>query len=246
MTGDGLLRAWTAVVEQALGDPVSVAHVCAAAVAGIGVDGASVTLMIDAVTRDMSHATDRVSQEIDEWQLTFGEGPCLDAFAAGGPVLVGDLREPEYASRWSAYTPAALRSGALAVFALPVQVGAIRLGTLNLYRAAAGTLGPDDLAAALALADLVGVLLLDDADGGRTDGARPAWARPDPTAHHAQVHQATGMILIQLGVSVDVAFVRLRAYAYAQDRRLGDVARDVVERRLRFQPDPPLPDLDEV
>ena len=45
------------------------------------------------------------------------------------------------------------------------------------------------------------------------------------------------MILVQLGISAEAAFARLRAYAYAHDRRLSDVARDVVGRRLRFEPD---------
>jgi hypothetical protein len=112
------------------------------------------------------------------------------------------------------------------VFALPVQIGAIRLGTLDLYRTGAGPLSPHELADALAFADIAGTLLLDA-------------AADDPTVHHAQVHQATGMILVQLGTSAEAAFVRLRAYAYAHDRRLGDVARDVVERRLRFRPDSP-------
>jgi AmiR/NasT family two-component response regulator len=53
------------------------------------------------------------------------------------------------------------------------------------------------------------------------------------------VHQATGMLLVQLGISAEAAFARLRAYAYAHDQRLADVAREVVGRRLRFEPDPP-------
>jgi AmiR/NasT family two-component response regulator len=83
------------------------------------------------------------------------------------------------------------------------------------------------------------MLLLDSAAGTQPDTADLAWQRDDPTAHRAQVHQATGMMLVQLGVGADAAFARLRAYAYAHDRRLGVVARDVVERRLRFEPDPP-------
>jgi AmiR/NasT family two-component response regulator len=82
------------------------------------------------------------------------------------------------------------------------------------------------------------MLLLDGATGMQPDTAELAWQRDDPTAHQAQVHQATGMVLVQLGASAEAAFARLRAYAYAHDRRLGDVARDVVERRLRFDPDP--------
>ena len=45
------------------------------------------------------------------------------------------------------------------------------------------------------------------------------------------------MVIVQLGVTAAVALVRLRAYAYSHERRLRDVAADVVARRLRFDPD---------
>jgi len=221
---------------------VALAHVCAAAVAAVGVDGAGVTVMASPTVRDTVHATDRVAGELEEWQLTFGQGPCVDAFTAGGPVLAGDLDSAEYAARWPVFTPAALDSGAHAVFALPLQVGAIRVGVLDLYRTRAGGLGPHELADALAFADTAGMLLLDAAAGTQPDTAELAWQRDDPTAHQVQVHQATGMVLVQLGISAEAAFARLRAYAYAHDRRLGDVARDVVERRLRFTPEPAPPE----
>jgi hypothetical protein len=240
VTRDRFPWAWIDSVRRSQGAPLSLANVCAAAVTATNVDGCSVTLMASAVIQGSSYATDPVAQELDEWQMTFGEGPGLDAVAAGGPVLVADLREPEYASRWLAFTPAALGSGVRAVFALPVQVGAIRLGTLNLYRASAGPLVSVELAEGLALADLTGTVLLDDTDGARVNGSGPHRPDADPTAHHVQVHQATGMVLVQLGVSADVAFARLRAYVYAHGRRLSDVARDVVERRLRFEPEPPV------
>jgi hypothetical protein len=212
---------------------------CTAAVAGLRVDGAGVTVMVSPTVRDTVYATDRVAGELEEWQLTFGQGPCVDTFADGGPILVVDLGSPECLARWPAFTPAALGSGAHAVFALPLQIGAIRLGVLDLYRARPGPLSPDELADALAYADTAGLLLLDTAAGTEPDTAVLAWQRDDPTAHHALVHQATGMVLVQLGVSAETAFVRLRGHAYARNRRLGDVARDVVERRLRFDPDPP-------
>jgi AmiR/NasT family two-component response regulator len=56
----------------------------------------------------------------------------------------------------------------------------------------------------------------------------------------AEVHQATGMISVQLGVSLEEAFVRLRAHAFASGGALGDVAGEVVGRRLRFGPGAPL------
>lgn len=236
---DRMMRIWAQVAQQSRGEPVSVAHVCAAAVAGVHVDGAGVTMMVSPTIREAVHVTDRVAGELDEWQLTFGQGPCVDAFSVGGPVLAGDLRAADCLARWSVFTPAALDSGARAVFALPLQVGAIRLGVLGLYRTRPGPLSPHELADALAFAETAGMLLLDTAAGAQPNTAELAWQRDDPTAHQAQVHQATGMILVQLGASAEVAFARLRAYAYAHDRRLGDVARDVVERRLRFDPDPP-------
>jgi ANTAR domain/GAF domain len=236
---DRVVRIWAQVGQQSRGDPVSVAHVCAAAVAGVKVDGAGVTVMVSPTVRETMHATDRVAGELEEWQLTFGQGPCVDAFRDGGPVLAGDLRGADCLARWPVFTPAALDSGAQAVFAMPLQVGAIRLGVLDLYRTRPGPLSPHELADALAFADTVGMLLLDGAAGAQPDTAELAWQRDDPTAHQAQVHQATGMILVQLGVNAETAFARLRAYAYAHDRRLGDVARDVIERRLRFEPDPP-------
>lgn len=239
MTDNRAVRVWEQVGRQSGGATVSVAHVCAAAVAGVGVDGAGVTVMISATLRDTVHATDRVASELEEWQLAFGQGPGVDSFAVGGPVLVVDLDAPRYSTRWSAFTPAALASGARAVFALPLQVGAIRLGVLDLYRTRPGPLSSSELADALVFADVAGMLLLDEAAGTQADESELTWQRGDPTAHHAQVHQATGMILAQLGISAEAAFARLRAHAFADERRLGDVARDIIGRRLRFEPDLP-------
>jgi hypothetical protein len=206
----------------------------------VGVDGVGVTVIASPTMRETVHATDRVAAELEEWQLTFGEGPCVDTFTAGGgPVLAADLRSSDCLARWPAFTPAALDSGAQAVFALPLQVGTIRLGVLDLYRTRPGGLSPHELADALMYTETVGMLLLDSAAGAQPDTAELAWQRHDPTARQAVVHQATGMILVQLGASAEVAFARLRAYTYAHDRRLGDVAREVVDRRLRFDPDPP-------
>jgi hypothetical protein len=235
-----VVRIWTQVARQSHGAPISLAHVCAAVVDAVGVDGAGVTVMVSPTVCETVHATDGIAGELEEWQLTFGEGPCVDTFTeGGGPVLAADLCSPGYLARWPAFTPAALDSGAHAVFALPLRVGAIRLGVLDLYRIRPGGLSTHELADALAYAETVGMLLLDGAAGAQPGTAELAWQRDDPTAHQAVVHQATGMILVQLGVSVEAAFARLRAYAYAHDRRLGDVAREVVERRLRFDPDPP-------
>jgi hypothetical protein len=234
MDSERAARIWGLVAERARGAPISPAHICAAAAAGINVDGAGLTVMVGPTRREVVHATDRVADQLEEFQLTFGQGPCMDAFDHG-PVLADELEAPGYLARWPAFTPAAIGAGARAVFALPLRVGAIRLGVIDFYRARPGGLAHGGLADALAFADAATTILLDGVDGGGPE-LKSIW--PDGQAGDpAVVHQATGMISVQLGVRVDVAFARLRAYAFAHDRRLRDVARDVVERRLRFEPD---------
>jgi ANTAR domain len=86
------------------------------------------------------------------------------------------------------------------------------------------------------------VLLLDGASrgNGATAAAGPVLdgQSPDLVLHRAEIDQATGMLTVQLGVPTAEAFARLRAYAYANDRRLADVARDIVARRLRLPAGP--------
>src|SRR5260370_35311368 len=75
---------------------------------------------------------------------------------------------------------------------------------------------------------------------GRTPG-RTAGSSAQPAVlalHRAESDQGTGMLAEHLGTSIANAFVRLRAYAYVNDLRLTDVARNIVARRLRLRPDP--------
>lgn len=236
------LRLWQLVVEQSRGRPVTVEHVCAAVIAATGVDGVAVAVALTASPREVLCASDPVVSEVEELTVTLGEGPGVEALE-GGPVLVADLAAPECESRWPIYAATAMSAGVRAVFALPLRVGAIRLGVMDLYRVVPGSLNHEQLADALLLADTACALLLDAADGrhpSRGNGSGPEQAG----MRHPEVHQATGMLIVQLGVSAAVALIRLRAYAYAHDRRLVDVAGDVVARRLRFHPEPDADDCD--
>jgi ANTAR domain len=234
MSDERRARLWGLVVDQARGDPVAVAHVGAAATSAAGVDGAAVTVTLSATPRETVYASDPTAAELEELTLTLGEGPGVDA-VSGGPALAGDLTSAECAARWPAFAPAAVDVGATAVFGLPLQVGGIRLGVMDLYRARPGPLDRDELADALLLAGTACALLLEPMLDERPPphGREPELAGP----LHPEVHQATGMMIVQLGVSAAVALVRLRAYAYCHERRLRDVAADVVARRLRFAPD---------
>jgi hypothetical protein len=236
MSPDRRFRLWTLVVDLARGGTVAMEHVCAASAGVAGVDSAAIAVTLPATPREVLCASDRTASDLEELALTLGEGPCVDAIS-GGPALVADLAAPECLARWPAFAPAAVFAGVHAVFALPLQVGGIRLGALDLYRARAGDLDGEQLADVLMLADTACAVLLDGASRHRPDQDEH-W--PEQAGlQHSEVHQATGMITVQLGVTAAVALTRLRAFAYAQDRRLRDVAGDVVARRLRFDPDAP-------
>ncbi len=223
------------------GARVSVADACAVAVATVEVTGAWLSAASDGKAGHVMRVTDALSERLSELQLTLGEGPSLDASASGDPVLTSDLGTAQAAGRWPAFGPAARAAGAAAIFAFPLRIGAIRAGVLSLYRARPGPLTSAQLGDALIFADTATLLLLDAQDqgmGGSSARSGPRGQPGDLALHRAEIDQATGMLAEQLGNSIADAFVRLRAYAYVNDLRLTDVARDIVTRRLRLYPDP--------
>jgi ANTAR domain-containing protein len=132
------------------------------------------------------------------------------------------------------FTAAALDLGARAVFVFPLRIGTISVGTLLAHRSVPGSLAAGQITDALALADAMTLALLHRQwpEAENTEQPGPGWARP--VTYRAEVHQATGMVSVQLGVSLAEALVRLRAHAWTAGRLLADVAADVVARRLRF------------
>ncbi len=206
-------------------------RLCAACVAHLpSIGGAGLAVMSTLPASETRYVSDEKSARIEALQFELGEGPCMDAFAAGRPVLVPDVSGREQRLRWPAFTEGAEAAGVGALFAFPLQLGAIRIGVLDLYRDRPGRLDEDELGDALVFADTVTLLLLAE---DHTNGADWPSSAFD---HHAAVHQATGMVMAQLGGSIEAAFDRLRAHAYAEDRPLDEVAVDVVNRRLRFDP----------
>lgn len=208
----------------------------AQAALALGVDGIRAGLGTGASGIVLAWGHEEVSAELEDVQFTLGQGPGADAAAGGTPVLVPDVAAME--ARWPQFALAAAGLGVRAVFALPLWIGAISVGVLVAHRATPGTLSDGTFADAIALAETVTVLLVHQQNAGadpadQTQSApQPSWA--GPATYRAQVHQATGMISAQLGVSLAEALVRLRARAFAEDRLVAEVAADVVARRLRF------------
>jgi hypothetical protein len=198
-----------------------------------GMSGAGIMLMSGDVPRGSLCTTDKVSAVIEDLQYTLGEGPCVDAYHQDRPVLEPDLAAPA-TPRWVAFSGPALDAGVRAVFGFPLQVGAVRLGALNLYRDQPGPLTDHQHADALVMADIAAqAVLVLQAD---TPPGKLAVALDASADFHFVVHQAAGMVAAQLDVSVAHALIRMRAYAFGNNRPLTEVAHEVVARELRFDP----------
>ena len=196
-----------------------------------GTSGAGIMLMSGDVPRGSVCTTGPVSDLIEQLQYDLGEGPCVDAYHQDRPVLEPDLAHPAV-PRWLAFTGPAVEAGVRAVFGFPLRVGGVRLGALNLYCDRSGSLTDDQHADALVMADVVAqaVLVLQaDAPPGVLGAELEVGAD-----FHFVVNQAAGMVAAQLDGSVGQALIRLRAYAFGNDRPLAEVAEDVVARRIRF------------
>ena len=217
-------------------------RLCLVCAEATGTSGAGIMLMSRDVAYGSLCTTNKMSDIIEQLQYALGEGPCIDAYHQDRPVLEPDLVRPS-TPRWLAFSPPAIEAGVRAVFGFPLQVGAARLGSLNLCRDRPGPLSDDQHADALVMADVAAQAVLVLQAGAPSEEL--ASALGEGADFHYVVHQAAGMVSSQLEVSVGHALVRLRAYAFSNDRPLTEVAKDVVAGRLRFDAasgeDDPLP-----
>jgi transcriptional regulator with GAF, ATPase, and Fis domain len=236
---------YTAVVQLIAAQPVLVTDVndiggllrrlCSAAAAALAASGVGLSVLAQDGQRAISTGSDAASEKLEDLQFLFGEGPCIDALAARRPVLVAHLDEAAFC-RWPGYAPAAHEGGIRAVFAFPLQVGAARLGALDVFRTDPGSLSAAELRQALLFAE-VAVSTLLDGQADATDGTVGGLA--DQIAHSAALFQAQGMVMAQLDVTLAEALTRIRAYTFAENLTLHDVAAEIVGGTLHLGRDQP-------
>jgi hypothetical protein len=214
-------------------------RLCEACVVLLDIDAAAISLVFDGANSGTLGSSGAPARIYDELQFTLGEGPCLDSVLQRIPILIVDLADPAEA-RWPAYRPAMLARQIRGVYAIPVVVAGEFVGALDLFRARPGPLLAADLAGAVAAAELAAIPVLDLLDGDLqaavTDPTSSAWAELNRLTR-AEVSQAIGMLVAQLEVEPALALLLLRAHAYATGRSVTDIARDILDRRLKLEAD---------
>jgi GAF domain-containing protein len=194
------------------------------------ISGASVTVISSSGAQVALCASDAVAARLDELQFELGEGPQWVATKTGTVVLLPDVASVSH-DRWPIFAASMGQLNVGAIFSIPIRMGAATVGAATLYRDTPGGLDEDHQSTALAIASAIASTAVQRAMTFATDDVLESVAVP---ALRREVHQATGMILVQLDTTATIAYSRLQAYAFAQGRTVLSVARDVVTRTLVF------------
>jgi hypothetical protein len=199
---------------------------CGAVVKATRVSCCGVTMVTSNGQDVTAHASDTRARAVEDLQHTLGEGPGVAAAESGAAVLVPDLGDVHDMAleRWPAFAREAMAIGVHAAFAFPLLLGTSRIGAMSLYRATAGSLSRDSVSQGRAAADAVALTLGDQ--GEFPEGTEQL----DPM----RVHQAAGMVMVQLDVPIDQALVRMRATAFSEGLSVDELADAIVKRRRRL------------
>lgn len=206
---------------------------CGTFVERLLVTGASISVFDNAGRQLTVCATNALATRLDDLQFELGVGPSWEAMRTTAPVLVEDVSLPE-AGISPLFGAAVAELPVRSMFAFPMVLGAIVVGVVSLYRDRAALFTAFELEQALMITRQVTPPAVRLALRSAAADVDPGNTRLAPTMRR-EVHQATGMLSVQLEVTATEAFLRLRAYAFSSGRSIQEVAHDVVERVLDFR-----------
>ncbi len=190
-------------------------------------EGASLT-MRRAGLPDTPAASDDWARALDEMQYVEQEGPCLDCMRTGHLIRVRDLATDV---RFGYYGPRAAATGARTVISLPLTADGTTVGALNLYSRTPDAYGPEHVA----LGELIvaHASLAVQAATAFYSCQELAGQLREALASRAVIEQAKGVLMTQLGLDAEAAFEALRTQSQDRNRKLREIAAEVVERVSR-------------
>jgi GAF domain-containing protein len=173
-------------------------------------------------------ASSEAMRVLELFELQSQEGPCLDCYRTGQPIVNQDLATVN--GRWPRFAAEALAAGFHSVHALPMRLRGTVIGALNLLHIEPGEMRHADIAAAQAMADVATIAIL------QHRATLEAQVINEQLNHaltsRIVIEQAKGIIAEREGLTMEQAFSTLRNHARNHNLRLVDVARDVIDGTL--------------
>ncbi len=175
--------------------------------------------------------TGTMAMQADERQYGLHAGPCLHAGQGGEILRVDDMRDED---RWPDYGPQAVRIGVLSSLSVPLPIQEDLVGALNVYARTPNAFDDADVAAAEVFAAYAAVAVANADTFAST--AETADHLRAAMVHRATIEQAKGILMARGGLSPDDAFNLLVKASQRENRKLREVAQDLVERAQQRQP----------
>lgn len=157
-------------------------------------------------------------------ELETQEGPCVDCYRDGRPVVNQDLTADN--TPWPRFTKEALAGGFMAVHALPMRLRGQVIGALNLFHHGTGRMDDADIVAAKALADIATIAVLQHRVV--VEATRLSDNLASALQSRVVIEQAKGIIAAHLDLSMRAAFEALRQYSRSNNLRIADVSQRIV------------------
>jgi GAF domain-containing protein len=192
----------------------------------LDVDAAGLLLVDARGTLQLVAASTEQARVAELFQVQNDEGPCLDSYRTGQPVIVPDIAAADAAVRWPRFSAAAREMGFAAVHAIPMRLRDQVIGTLNLFGTAPDGLDPEVARAARALVDIATIGILQER-ASREQGIVSGQLQVALNSR-VIIEQAKGVLAERLQVTPDQAFIMLRAYSRNNGYPLTQLAGDVI------------------
>lgn len=201
-------------VEEVLSD------VTAAALELIpGTDTAGILLIGKGGKFDSVAGTDDLPYRLDELQMTFNEGPCVEAALDEVIVRTEDFRTEE---RWPKYSPAVVEIGVMSGLSIKLYTAERTAGALNLFAFKPHAFDATDETTGVVLAAHAAAAILASRQGEQLESALSTRDR---------IGQAKGIIMERFGVDDVQAFEMLRRLSQDGNTRLVEIAQRVIDTR---------------
>jgi GAF domain-containing protein len=182
------------------------------------------------LTDQMGHlqfmaASNANGEHLELLQLQATEGPCLDCFASGEPVVNAHLSHA--IDRWPTFAPRAIGLGFHSVHAFPMRLREHTIGALNLFGSTETLFEVADVRVVQALADVATIALMQERTIRRAEELTEQLQ--GALTSRVVIEQAKGAVAALDGITTDEAFEVLRSRARSGRRRLVDVAQSVLD-----------------